>query len=306
MAKRFLESHGLPRGVSDDLGELAERIRRYEADGKLSHDDVDQLLREVLEFGEKRVHLFRGDAGRMRAVRPAGFGGKAVDSLAGVGIQRRPTQPTLNYALLTSARIRLCYSETHVFPRAIYAARTYTEVAHTRIVVVDADLGSGIVSIAFDSPGEHQHGANATSYFSYYIENEAPGLLDTQLVPLEYFDRLLAAERDEHRALVRPAVVRGFDAAGLDQSYRGQGTADLRDYETFRLQRASLSLRKSGRLTWKATDPKPTDLRLVRSGGALLREVTTTIQASPAVVRFGKHTLSHEMTYVLRTLRSLA
>jgi hypothetical protein len=47
-------------------------------------------------------------------------------------------------------------------------------------------------------------------------------------------------------------------------------------------------------------------MSVVRQGRALLRDVSTFITADPAMVRFDKHTLSHEMAYVLRQIREIA
>lgn len=305
MVKRFLEAHGAPRGAGDSIAELAERIANYRSDERLSEAALEQLFREVIEFGEKRFYMFRGDAAQMRRVRSEHFGGRGVTALRGVRIQRRPTAPALNYALVTEAHIRLNFTETHSFVRAVRATRGWTSTDKTRAVVIDADLSTGVVSIAFDTPGEHDHGENASSFFDYYIENEAPALLNTQLVPLEYFNLLRTLEHERHRNLIRSGAVRGLDDQGMGMDFRPQGVADLRDYENFQGNRAKLALRKSARVIWKATAPKPT-LPDVREGKALLREVSTEIFGSPGLIRFGRHTLSHEVEYVLQNIRSLA
>jgi hypothetical protein len=306
MAKRFLQAHGLARGAGDAVSDLAERIVRYGAGGSLSDTDISDLLRELAESGEKRVFVMRGDPSKMRTVKAADFGTKAVSSLDHVRINRRPKGPHLNYALITADRVRLSYSETHGFFKVHWSERTVEDLDRTAVVVIEANLHSGIVTLAFDRPGRHDHGTTASAFFDYYIQNEAPALLNSELVALEYYDLLHAAEKDKYRELVRPGVVRGLGDDGCGLVLIGQGATDLRDYKTYQDHRGGLALRKSGRLVWKATNPKPDDMSVVRDGRALLRDVSTFITADPAMVRFDKHTLSHETSYVFRKIREIA
>src|SRR5206468_3669344 len=132
MAKRFLQAHGLTRGSGDSVAELGQRIIGYVRSGQLGASDVHQLRRETLEYSDKRVFLFRGDASKMRSVKSSGLGAPVVSNFDGTQIKLQPSSPTLNYVYRDQSRIRLTYSETHVFPKANRATRTFTDRNETR------------------------------------------------------------------------------------------------------------------------------------------------------------------------------
>lgn len=307
MAKRFLESQGVKRGAGDAIDELAERIVRYLDDGQLTREAVLQMHRELLESGDKRVYAMRTDPAKLRRVRASEFGGLAISSLDGAQVRRTPTRPHLNYALVSDGRLRFSFSETHTHWRPVAEPRGWSQRVETNVIVIDADTSTGFVTVAFDAPGdEHPHGSSDGVYYDHYISVEAPALLGAELEPLEWGEKLRAIEHDRYRGIVRYAGTGGVGACGTTMRYVPSGAADLRDSAAYQHARADIAVRKSARLIWSATTPRPDDLGEVRAGNALLRDVKTELFASPAVIRFSKHTLSHEMAYVLQTTQSIA
>jgi hypothetical protein len=306
MTKRFLESRGVARGANDNIEQLADRVEKYFVSGRLTEVDLRDLLRELLEYGAKRVHLMLADQKRLRAVRASMFGDALIQSLDEGRVAARPAAPRFNYALVESGRLRFCYSETHQWVTLDRKTRRALTVSGTRVIVIEADTTTGLVTIALDSPGtENPHGPTASSYFDHYIGTIAPQMLGTTPVPLELYGQLRTMLADSYRALVRPAVLGAQDSIGVRVQLAGSAHADLRDSPSFQLQQGEIRLPERIRFTW-LSEGEDTTLPAVRAGTTLIRDVTTDIFASPAVVRFEKHTLSHEFAYVIRQIRQIA
>jgi hypothetical protein len=73
MAKRYLETRGVTRGASDSIPELVDRIIGYLESGALPMSDGWDLVREISEFGDKRIYLYQGEVRVLKRVQPATF-----------------------------------------------------------------------------------------------------------------------------------------------------------------------------------------------------------------------------------------
>ena len=305
MAKRFLQFRGLVRGARDTVDELAQRIVGYVTDKKLTNADVATLVRETLECGAKRVYLMRGTPTAMRRVKSSKFGEAAINSLDDARVRLLPAQPTTNYAVVTDKEIRVSYSETHTRISVDRRTRHFEEVKQTRVIVIHADLSSGLVTVALDPPATvHPHGDTPSSYFTHFLGGQAPMVSGSKLEDVDLAPALEALGEERHRGLVRSGLVRGLGKDGVELRVNGGLGVDLRDSETYLETQSTLAMRTGGVIVWK-TSPS-SDPAAIMNGDALLREVHTDIIALPALVRFPRHTLSNEMKYVIDQLISVA
>jgi hypothetical protein len=306
MAKRFLQLHGVPRGEGDSVHELAERISGYAASGKLPAKTVAKLIRDLWECGDKRVYLFAGEPRQLRAFDSSQFETVLVESLEEARVRVQPARPTANYVFKDAKTIRISYSETHQSIVVDREAREVRQVPVTRLAVLHAELASGAVTMYFDTPGfDHPHGESAAAFIEHYRTDVFPTMLGVQLEDVDLSEVLTALDGDEYRPLVRHGSLRGKVAGGMGVRFNGEGRADLRDYKFFKETHGDIPLRSGGRLFWNET-PGERDINAARDGEALLREISTDVHAAPAMIRFARHTLSEEMDYVLRKLRSIA
>jgi len=305
MAKRYLEMRGVTRGAGDSIPELVDRIIGHLESGSLAPSVGWDLVREISEFGDKRIYLYHGDGRALRRVEASTFGSRLVASLGVARVAVLPQAPTMNYAYFGDGHVRVSYSETHLRVRANRAVRGYLETPSTCVCVVDADTQSGFVYVALDTPGdEHPHGSTALSYFDHYLRDVAPTILGCTLTPIELHAALHAMDKEKYRKVVRPAVIFGDGKGGMGLRLSNKGRADLRDYDEYADTQNKIKLRKQARVTWLKTGGR-VNLDRVSAGDSLMREINTDVQASPAMVRFARHTLSSEAAFVLRTVREI-
>jgi len=298
IAKHFLQYRGLARGATDSIDQLAERIVSYVDTGKLTAADIKTFVRELREYGDKRVYLFKGDPAKLKKVTGDKFPNLITD-LEEATLKSGSNQH-VNYALVDSEQIRISYSETHRSHQIDLAASTINWVHVSRIVVIEANKKSGFVTVSLDAPGDQNpHGERSTDYFTYYLDRAKTDLA-CDLVSLDLYNALLKLEKNTHKDIVRLANRWATTTDGLDVHM--ESNADMRDAQSFWDSQGTVALRKKEKLAWLAS-AKP---QQGSQADGLIREIRTEIYASPGMIRFTANTLSQEVAYVIDQVRKLA
>lgn len=272
--------------MNDSKPQVVDRILAYVEQEKLSGEEVDRALVEFLEYRNKRVYLYQTDPDRLRRLDLTRFT-RRIEAWSRASIVLEPSSPRENYSYIDANSVRVTFSETHRVASVDLLAERVSWKDVGRVIVLDADRRTGFVTLSFDPPGKiHPRGTKPLDYFGYY-RARAEALLGTWLEP---YDLQPALQRLEKTDLIEIPQGRG---SGLDGAFDmiASGT-DIRHMAAFSMREKLIAVRDNGRYIWVPQPP------------ALLRKVTTTIDAGTSVLRFTKDSLVHEVRHVLEQIQA--
>lgn len=289
--KYFLRYQNLAAGMGESRAEVIRRILNYVDSGKLSGETVDRAIVEFLEYRNKRVYLHTAEPSRLSRLDLSRFT-RGIKDWSDARIIPTPEAPRENYAYVDADGIRVTFSETHRHPAVHVASERVGWRRVGKVIVLDADRGTGFVTLSLDAPGRiHPHGSRPWEYYEHY-QRRAEALLGATLTP---FPLQRALQRLEAGDLVRLQQGRGSTVDGrIDITAAGP---DVRAMPAFQAVKPNIAVRDSGRYVWVTGEP-------LTQGVALLREVPTEIHARTSMVRFTRDSLVQEVRYVLGQIQA--
>jgi len=287
--------------------QLVERLLKLHQTGGLSEEELQSGVCNIEEASSKRIVLFELPEDKQHLVSPQQFGkhlaetGKKLSTKPSLAV-KLPSSPTLVYVTHPGEQgpnslmpIRAKWAETQTRIVVDYSSLEFIKKKVTRIVVMVADLRTGLVQLRYDKPEiQHPH-KNKDDYFKYYRD------LATALLGVE-FSRFEI--RDALRSLVdtQPRIVRirvNQHRSKTDKSVRfvdRKGHSDVRDDPEWKAAYQAGS-------TTRAYDDQAVYWLPGPSNGALMREVFTDIDAVTSTVRVEADCHEGEIDYAVSTIR---
>jgi hypothetical protein len=294
--KRYLKWLGLPSGVSDKVEDIPDRLVEYVQAGRMALADLRAAFIEFDEYSDKTVILFKAAPAALAQLNPGHFQ-KIISSTADAALATPLDNPQLSYTIFDPPQIRLSWIELH--HGWDLRGPAPVEVDQPKIVVLEADIATGYVSLALDRPGRrHVHGASRNvDYFAFYTQLAAQ-TLNTPLVPIPLYKALKSLEPMTDLVVIkqlRPKGMQGKMILTCD-------IPDVRQMAWYAAVKNDPALREQARYHWQESPDGAQSPRAC----ALFREVPTEIVARTGMIKFTQHTLAHEMEYVLGHVRAHA
>jgi hypothetical protein len=218
--------------------QLVHRLLKRQQTGELSQDELESAVCNIEEASSKRIMLFELPEDKKHLMTPEQF----AEHLAGLEKKpsskpllapKLPTSPTLVYVTNSNepnsaARIRAKWAETQTRIVVDYSSLEILKKKVTRIVVMVADLKTGLVQLRYDKPEIRHIHKNKDEYFKYY-RDLAAALLGVDFSRFEIRDALRSLVDTEPR-IVRIRV--NEHRSKTDKSVRfvdRKGQNDVRD-----------------------------------------------------------------------------
>jgi hypothetical protein len=301
MLKYYLKYQNLTPGMNDTKEQVVARIFRYLDGGQLSADELLSAAIQFQEYNNKRFYLFNVTRPALRGVDVAALP-RRVDELGSAAITQKPDKPTVSYSWTNGQMLRVSWAETHRFPTVDYEREKITIRPVTRIVVLNVELTTGFITLAYDTAGPlNPHGGHM-GYFLHYVR-EAEKLLGTPFLQFQTGGALMKLEKSK---IVRlPQGRSAFDDGAIDITSLG---TDYRDMKSFSLVRDSVVAKEKGRYIWLASGSpaKKPDAALPGLSVQLERDIPTDIHSRTSMIRFTKDCLEDEVEYVIAQIRAHA
>ena len=279
---------------------MVRRLLDLVKENELSEDELDTAISNIEEASSKRIFLLEMPSERESLA--AGEFEKRLQSIGKnvskkqVRAPRLPSKPTLVYISHSPAEIRAKWAETQIRLEPDYASREIIEKKVTRVVVMVADLTTGIVQLRYDKPeiGIPSH-TNKDEYFSHYRQL-AEEILGVEFSRFEIRDALRSLVETEPR-VVRIRV----------NEHRSKTDKSVR----FVARKAHSDVRDD--LEWKAAyeaggQSRAYDDQAVHwlpdaSNGMLNREVFSDIDAVISMIRVDADCHEGEIQYAVSNIR---
>ena len=297
-------AQNLALGSNDNREQLIDRIHGYLSQGSIGLDTMLRALLDFADFGSKSVYLYRlGPQAKARLAKMSTPRRVADLSHARITIGQR--RPNVSYSYLDAYCFRVSFSELQ--KRAYIKPGSYLVVEEevNRFVAMVANLGSGLVTLHFDSEVGQNVGRGDEDYHDYYTARVST-LLEADLRPVDLGQKLEMLEE------MAPSDNSDPSLSSLVRMPTGRfktrdGFVQLTGYDYRRMSAYSdvsktLAAKIYGQYVWLRENELPESFQNKFRGQGLLREVFTKIDAYPARVRFMADVLREEVEYVLRQL----
>ena len=280
--------------------QMVQRLLKLIKNKELSEDEFETAISNIEEASSKRIFLMEMPDDRT-PLESAEFdkrlqasGKKLSDRV--VRAPRLPSKPTLVYISRSNDQIRAKWAETQVRLEADYASREIIEKKVTRLVVMLADLATGIIQLRYDKPeiGIPSH-ENRDDYFGYYRQSSGE-ILGMDCSRFEIREALRSLVETEPR-IVRIRV--NEHRSKTDKSVRfvaRKAQSDVRDDPEWKA-----AFEAGGQS--RAYDDQAVYWLPDASNGKLNREVFSDIDAVTSMIRVDADCHEDEIQYAVSKVR---
>jgi hypothetical protein len=297
----WLKSEGFTRtGRTRD--QLAIKIEALLKRGELSEDKLKEGVCSVEEASGKRVFLLRLPSDTKQIQDCAAFE-KHLNAIAKTLSKepklapRAPSKPTLVYITCSSKQVRAKWAETQTRIEVEKASMSFTETEVTRVIVLVADLSTGLVELRFDKPeDQNPHSNSKDQYFAYY-KQAASDLLGAALIQFETREALRSLVETEPR-VVRIRV--SSHRSKTDKAVKFVARTPKGDVRDDAEWHAAYEVGETSR----AYDDQAVYWLPAASEGALTREVFTAIDAVTSMARVEADCYEGEINYAVSRIRA--
>jgi len=297
----WLKSEGFTR-VGRTRDQIAVKIDALLKRRELSEDKLREGVCSVEEASGKRIFLLNLPSSGKQIQDCAAFE-KHLNAIGKVLSKERklaprtPSRPTQVYITCSSKQVRAKWAETHTRIEVEKASMNFTQTDVTRVIVMVADLSTGLVEVRFDKPEDQTpHGKSKDAYFAHY-KQAASDLLGTSLIQFETRDALRSLVETEPR-IVRIRV--SSHRSKTDKAVKFVARTPKGDVRDDAEWHAAYEVGETSR----AYDDQAVYWLPAASEGSLTREVFTAIDAVASMARVEADCHEGEVHYAVSRIRA--